>query len=80
MKQNIDAYKRDDSKRVSEQAVQSSWNVAAGASATASLACVPAWHEDFRDNLSRIDVSRWLFTAMRTAFCRSLPQDFRPRS
>jgi non-heme chloroperoxidase len=43
-------------KRVSEQAVQSSWNLAAGASATASLACVPTWHEDFRDNLSRIDV------------------------
>src|ERR1700760_4368267 len=30
-------------KRVSEQAVQASWNVAAGASPTASLACVPAW-------------------------------------
>src|SRR5256712_3699049 len=43
-------------KRVSEQAVQASWNVAAGASATASLACVPTWHEDFRENLARIDV------------------------
>src|ERR1700736_1145108 len=43
-------------KRVSEQAVQASWNVAAGASATASLACVPAWHEDFRRDLSKIDV------------------------
>ena len=43
-------------KRVSEQAVQASWNVAAGASATASLACVPTWHEDFRQDLSRIDV------------------------
>ncbi len=43
-------------KRVSEQAVQASWNVAAGASATASLACVPAWTEDFRKDLSRIDV------------------------
>ena len=43
-------------KRVSEQVVQSSWNVAAGASATASLACVPTWHEDFRKDLSRIDV------------------------
>src|SRR5467141_631028 len=43
-------------KRVSEQAVQSSWNVAAGASATASLACVPTWHEDFREDLARIDV------------------------
>jgi pimeloyl-ACP methyl ester carboxylesterase len=43
-------------KRVSEQAVQSSWNVAAGSSATASLACVPTWHEDFREDITRIDV------------------------
>jgi len=43
-------------KRVSEQAVQASWNVAAGASATASYACVPTWHEDFRKDLARIDV------------------------
>ena len=43
-------------KRVSEQAVQASWNVAARASATASLACVPTWHEDFRKDLSRVDV------------------------
>jgi len=43
-------------KRVSEQTVEASWNLAAGASATASLACVPTWHEDFRDNLARVDV------------------------
>lgn len=43
-------------KRVSQQAVQASWNIAAGASATASLACVPTWHEDFRQDLARIDV------------------------
>jgi non-heme chloroperoxidase len=43
-------------KRVSEQAIQASWNVAAGASATASLSCVAAWHEDFREDLARIDV------------------------
>jgi non-heme chloroperoxidase len=43
-------------KRVSEQAVQASWNIAAGASAAASLACVPTWHEDFRNDLTRIDV------------------------
>jgi non-heme chloroperoxidase len=43
-------------KRISEQAIQASWNVAAGASATASLACVAAWHEDFREDLARIDV------------------------
>ena len=44
------------SKRISEQAVQASWNVAASASPTASLACVPTWHEDFRNDLARIDV------------------------
>ncbi len=43
-------------KRVSEQTVQASWNVAAGASATASLACVATWHEDFRKDLARVDV------------------------
>jgi non-heme chloroperoxidase len=43
-------------KRVSEQAVQASWNVACIASATASLACVPTWHEDFRKDLEKIDV------------------------
>jgi non-heme chloroperoxidase len=42
--------------RISEQAVRGSWNVAASASATASLACVPTWHEDFRYDVARIDV------------------------
>src|SRR5271165_3293819 len=43
-------------KRVSEQVVQAGWNVAAGASATACLACVATWHEDFRKDLTRVDV------------------------
>jgi non-heme chloroperoxidase len=43
-------------KRVSEQVIQSSWNTAAGSSAVATLDCVPAWHEDFRADLSRVDV------------------------
>src|SRR6202048_4846272 len=43
-------------KRVSEQALRASWNVAAGASATASLACVPTWYEDFRQDVARIDI------------------------
>ena len=43
-------------KRISEQAIQASWNVAAGASPIASFACVAAWHEDFREDLTRIDV------------------------
>jgi non-heme chloroperoxidase len=43
-------------KRISEQVVQASWNIAAGASAKASLACVSTWHEDFRQDLARVDV------------------------
>jgi pimeloyl-ACP methyl ester carboxylesterase len=43
-------------KRVSEETVQASWNLAASSSATASFACVPTWHEDFRKDLTRIDV------------------------
>ena len=43
-------------KRVSEQAVQASWNVAVISSATATLACVPTWYEDFRKDVSKIDV------------------------
>src|SRR5579864_8654963 len=43
-------------KRVSEQAIQANWNTAAIASATASLACVPTWHEDFRKDVAKIDV------------------------
>lgn len=43
-------------KRISEAAVQASCNVAIRSSATASVACVPTWHEDFRADLARIDV------------------------
>lgn len=43
-------------KRISEDAVRASWNLAAGASATASLACVPTWHEDFRQDLAHLNV------------------------
>jgi len=43
-------------KRISDQAVQSSWNVAVGASAKGTLDCVTAWGTDFRDDLARIDV------------------------
>jgi non-heme chloroperoxidase len=43
-------------KRIGDQAVHASWNVAAGASATASLACVRTWYTDFRKDLPRIDV------------------------
>ena len=43
-------------KRISEQALAASWNLAASASATASLACVPTWHEDFRKDVAKVDV------------------------
>lgn len=43
-------------KRVSEQVVQASWNIAAGASPVASLECVDTWHEDFRKDLARVDI------------------------
>jgi non-heme chloroperoxidase len=43
-------------KRVSHQAVQFSWNVAAGASPKGTLDCVSAWLTDFRKDLARTDV------------------------
>ncbi|GGY61825.1 MULTISPECIES: alpha/beta fold hydrolase [Streptomyces] len=42
--------------RVSDQAIQASWNVAVGASAKGTLDCVQAWLTDFRADLPRIDV------------------------
>ena len=43
-------------KRISDQVVQYSWNVAAAASAKGTLDCVPAWGTDFRKDLPRITV------------------------
>jgi non-heme chloroperoxidase len=42
--------------RISDQARQASFNVAAGASPYASLACVDAWLTDFRDDLPKFDM------------------------
>jgi len=42
--------------RISEEAVRLSWNVAAGASAIATLESVSAWLVDFRPDLGRIDI------------------------
>ncbi|MEU0941340.1 alpha/beta hydrolase [Streptomyces canus] len=42
--------------RISEEVVRASWNVAAGASAYASVACVPTWITDFRADVAKIDV------------------------
>jgi len=41
---------------VSNQAYQASWNIAAAASATAAVACIPTWTTDFRTDLPKIDV------------------------
>ena len=43
-------------KRVSEQVVQASWNMAASASPIASVACVATWYEDFREDLAAVQV------------------------
>src|SRR5882757_9925944 len=43
-------------KRISEQTVQASWNVAVASSATASFACVATWYTDFRKDLARVEV------------------------
>lgn len=43
-------------KRVSDQVVRFSWNVAAGASPTGTLDCVSAWLTDFRKDLARINI------------------------
>jgi non-heme chloroperoxidase len=42
--------------RISEQAWQASFNVAAGASPYATYACVDTWLTDFREDLPKIDV------------------------
>jgi non-heme chloroperoxidase len=39
-------------KLVSERVVENNWNVAAGASATGTVACVDAWIEDFRQDIA----------------------------
>ena len=42
--------------RISDEAWRASFQVAVDASATASLACVPTWLTDFRNDLPKIDV------------------------
>jgi pimeloyl-ACP methyl ester carboxylesterase len=53
-----DFYNLDDhlGKRISEQVVRDSWNVGAGASALATMACPPTWVTDFRGDLAKFDV------------------------
>ena len=41
---------------ISDQAIQSAWNVAVGASAKATFDCVASWGTDFRKELAGIDI------------------------
>ncbi len=43
-------------KRISQEVVNDSWNVASGASPTGTYACPPTWVSDFRKDLARIDL------------------------
>jgi pimeloyl-ACP methyl ester carboxylesterase len=50
---NVDLFR---GKRVSEEAVRLSWNIAAAASPKGTIDCVSAWLTDFRPDLRRIDI------------------------
>ncbi len=50
---NLDLLK---GKLISEEVVQNSWNIAAGASPKGTLDCVSSWLTDFRKDLATIDV------------------------
>jgi non-heme chloroperoxidase len=50
---NIDVY---GGTLVSDQAYQASLNVAIAASAAATVACIPTWGTDFREDVARLDV------------------------
>jgi non-heme chloroperoxidase len=41
---------------VSDEAYEASWNIAASASAIATVACIPTWETDFRADLPKLDV------------------------
>jgi len=43
-------------KRISSEVVQSAWDLAVGASAAGTIACVATWHTDFRADLPKIDI------------------------
>jgi non-heme chloroperoxidase len=55
---NQDFYNLDTllGKRISEEVVRDSWNVAAGASPTATIDCPASWLTDFRNDLSEFNV------------------------
>jgi non-heme chloroperoxidase len=64
---NVDVLGGD---RITDDAIRLSWQVAAGASAKATLDCVSSWLTDFRDDLPRINVPTLIIQgdAVRGAF------------
>jgi non-heme chloroperoxidase len=53
-----DFYNLDETRgtRISDEVVRDSWNVAASASAIATVSCPPTWITDFRRDLPKLDV------------------------
>jgi non-heme chloroperoxidase len=53
-----DFYNLDETRgtRISDEVVRDSWNVAAAASAIATVSCPPTWITDFRRDLPKLDV------------------------
>lgn len=50
------SYDQTKGKRVSEDAFRGNWNIATAASPIGTLACIRTWMEDFRADVSRVDV------------------------
>jgi non-heme chloroperoxidase len=60
---NMDVY---GGTRVSEQAFQASFNIAAAASPIAAVACIPTSKTDLRTDVARFDVPSWSSRVTRT--------------
>jgi non-heme chloroperoxidase len=60
---NMDVY---GGTRVSEQAFQASFNIAAAASPIAAVACIPTRKTDLRTDVARFDVPTWSSRVTRT--------------
>jgi len=61
--------------RVSPEVVTASWNVATNSSLIAAWAVVPAWHEDFREDIKKIRASGIRSLIMQGTLDRNLPID-----
>jgi len=61
--------------KVSPEVVTASWNVATSSSLIAAWAVVPAWHEDFREDIKKIRASGIRSLIMQGTLDRNLPID-----